>query len=74
MAKKVYSWIILVFLCPILLLGTQKSKKAYELIYQDVQILKMKILELKKQQKAAASTETIKKESGRYHLYKKTFR
>jgi len=51
MAKKVYSGIILVFLCPILLLGTQKSKKAYELIYQDVQILKMKILELEKQSK-----------------------
>jgi tol-pal system protein YbgF len=51
MAKKVYSWIILVFLCPILLSGIQKSKKAYELIYEDVQILKMKILELEKQSK-----------------------
>jgi len=51
MAKKAYSWIILLFLCPILLSGIQKSKKAYELIYEDVQILKMKILELEKQAK-----------------------
>ena len=49
MAKKAYSWIILLFLCPILLSGFQKSKKAYELIYEDVQILKVKILELEKQ-------------------------
>jgi len=42
------------FLCPMLLAGIpelQKSKKAYELIYEDVQILKKKILELEEQSK-----------------------
>ena len=33
---------------PLLLCGAQKEKKAYELIYQDVQILKQQILELDK--------------------------
>ena len=33
---------------PLLLCGIQKEKKAYELIYQDVQILKQQILELDK--------------------------
>ncbi len=51
MAKKLCSGIILVFLCSILLSGIQKSKKAYELIYEDVQTIKMKILELEKQAK-----------------------
>jgi len=51
MTKRIYSGIILVFLCPFLISGFQKSKKAYELIYKDVQILKQQILELEEQSK-----------------------
>jgi tol-pal system protein YbgF len=49
MTKKIYSGIILILLCPILLTGIQKREKAYELIYKDVQILKKKIIELEEQ-------------------------
>ncbi|MFW6139891.1 MAG: tol-pal system protein YbgF [Acidobacteriota bacterium] len=51
MTKRIYSGIILVFLCPFLLTGIQKKEKAYELMYKDVQILKKKILELEEQSK-----------------------
>lgn len=40
--------IFLFFLIPLLLFSTQKEKKAYELIYQDVQILKQQVLDLDK--------------------------
>ncbi|MFQ6037157.1 MAG: tol-pal system protein YbgF [Candidatus Aminicenantales bacterium] len=47
--KKHPLWGILVLLLvPVLLSGTDKSKKAYELIYKDVQILKQQVLELDK--------------------------
>ena len=46
MAHRLFLRIFLFLLVPLLLCGTQKEKKAYELIYQDVQILKQQVLEL----------------------------
>jgi tol-pal system protein YbgF len=40
--------IFLILLVPVLLCGTDKEKKAYELIYKDVQTLKQQVLELDK--------------------------
>jgi len=40
--------ICLILLVPVLLCGTDKEKKAYELIYKDVQTLKQQVLELDK--------------------------
>jgi tol-pal system protein YbgF len=40
--------IFLILLVPVLLCGTDKEKKAYELIYKDIQILKQQVLELDK--------------------------
>lgn len=48
MIQKLLLRIPVFFLIPFLLFGTQKEKKAYELIYQDVQILKQQVLELDK--------------------------
>ncbi len=48
MALKFFLRIAVFFLIPFLLFGAQKEKKAYELIYQDVQILKQQVLELDK--------------------------
>jgi tol-pal system protein YbgF len=48
MASRLFLRIFLFLLIPLLLWGTQKEKKAYELIYQDVQILKQRVLELDK--------------------------
>jgi tol-pal system protein YbgF len=48
MIHRLFLRISLFLLIPILLCGIQKEKKAYELIYQDVQILKQKGLELDK--------------------------
>jgi tol-pal system protein YbgF len=48
MAKGLFLRISLFFFIPLLVLGAQKERKAYELIYQDVQILKQQVLELDK--------------------------
>lgn len=46
MRKVISSGIFLIILCPFLLAGADKSKKAYELIYKDVQLLKQQVLQL----------------------------
>jgi tol-pal system protein YbgF len=46
MIHRLFPRISLFLLIPFLLYGAQKEKKAYELIYQDVQILKQQVLEL----------------------------
>jgi tol-pal system protein YbgF len=48
MIQKLFLRILVFFLIPFLLFGTQKEKKAYELIYQDIQILKQQVLDLDK--------------------------
>jgi tol-pal system protein YbgF len=48
MAQRFFLRILLFLLIPFALFGFQKEKKAYELIYQDVQILKQQVLELEK--------------------------
>jgi tol-pal system protein YbgF len=48
MIHRLFLRISLFLLIPFLLCGAQKEKKAYELIYQDVQILKQHVLELDK--------------------------
>jgi len=48
MANRLFLRIFFFLLIPFLLWGTQKEKKAYELIYQDVQILKQQVLKLDK--------------------------
>ena len=58
MTKKNSSGIFAVLLVPLLFCGADKSKKAYELIYQDVQILKQKIIQL--EEKIESNTEDIK--------------
>ena len=58
MIKKISSWIFALLLIPLLLFGTDKSKKAYELIYQDVQILKQRIIQL--EEKIESNTVDIK--------------
>ncbi len=58
MANKISSGIILLFLLSSLLNGVDKSKKAYELIYQDVQVLKQKILLL--EEKIEKNSEDLK--------------
>lgn len=58
MIKKRSSWIFLILVLPVLLEGADKTKKAYELIYQDVQHLKKQILQLDK--KIERNQEDIK--------------
>jgi tol-pal system protein YbgF len=58
MIKKISSSTFALLLIPILLFGADKSKKAYELIYQDVQILKQKIIQL--EEKIESNTVDIK--------------
>ncbi len=48
MINKFFLRVFVFFFIPFLLFGTDKQKKAYELIYQDVQILKQHVLELDK--------------------------
>jgi tol-pal system protein YbgF len=48
MTKRDSLRICLILLIPVLLFGTDKEKKAYELIYKDVQTLKQQVLELDK--------------------------
>jgi len=55
--------ICLILLVPLLLHGSDKEKKAYELIYQDVQALKQQVLELdKKISKNQENIQTIKQQ------------
>ena len=58
MIKKNSSGIFAILLVPLLFCGADKSKKAYELIYQDVQILKQRIIQL--EEKIESNTEDIK--------------
>ena len=58
MIKKNSSGIFAVLLVPLLFCGADKSKKAYELIYQDVQILKQRIIQL--EEKIESNAEDIK--------------
>jgi len=46
MGKRIYSGVLFLLLLCLFLGGTDKSKKAYELIYKDVQLLKQKVLQL----------------------------
>ena len=65
MANRLILRIFLFFLIPLLLWGTQKEKKAYELIYQDVQILKQQVLKLdKKVGLHQDGLQTIKQQMG----------
>ncbi len=59
MVKKVSSTVFLVLLLPLLAGGVDKEKKAYELIYKDVQLLKQKIIQL--EGKLESNTEDIKR-------------
>ena len=65
MAIRLFLRISLFFFIPLLVLGGQKEKKAYELIYQDVQILKQQVLELdKKIGSHQEELQTIKQQMG----------
>jgi len=46
MGKRISSGVLILFLPLLLLGGADKEKKAYELIYKDVQLLKQKVLQL----------------------------
>lgn len=59
MAKKVSSGICLILLIPFLVGSADKEKKAYELIYKDIQLLKQKIIQL--EDKLESNTEDIKR-------------
>jgi len=59
MIKKVSSGVLLILLLVFLAAGADKEKKAYELIYKDVQILKQKIILL--EGKIESNTEDIKR-------------
>jgi tol-pal system protein YbgF len=65
MAKGLFLRISLFFFIPFLVFGAQKERKAYELIYQDVQILKQQVLELdKKIGSHQEELQTIKQQMG----------
>jgi len=57
MRKFVSSGVILLVLCPFLIGAADKSKKAYELIYEDVQLLKQQVHQLDK--RTTQNTEDI---------------
>ena len=59
MTKKVSFGVFILFLFSILAGGADKEKKAYELIYKDIQLLKQKILLL--EDKLESNTEDIKR-------------
>lgn len=59
MTKKISSGIFIILLVPLFLCGVDKSKKAYELIYKDVQLLKQKIIQL--DEKIENNAENIKR-------------
>lgn len=58
MIRKISSGIFLLLLIALFIGATDKSKKAYELIYKDVQLLKQKIIQLDENIKS--NTENIK--------------
>jgi tol-pal system protein YbgF len=64
MIKRVSSGIFVIFLIPLLIFGADKSKKAYELIYKDVQILKQKIIQL--EEKLENNAEDVKRIKGQF--------
>jgi tol-pal system protein YbgF len=65
MVHKFFLRVFLFLLIPFLLCGGQKEKKAYELIYQDVQILKQQVLELdKKMEQQQDELQTLKRQIG----------
>lgn len=65
MINRLFLRISLFFLIPLLLFGIQKEKRAYELIYQDVQILKQQVLELdKKIGQQQDDLQTLKQQIG----------
>ena len=59
MIKKFSSWIFVILFLPLLLYGADKSKKAYELIYKDVQLLKQRIIQL--DEKIDRNTEDLQR-------------
>jgi tol-pal system protein YbgF len=62
--KKKLAWVWLLLLLPLAFAGTDKEKKAYELIYQDVQLLKKQILQLQeKLEKNAEDINSIKEQA-----------
>ncbi|MFP4081777.1 MAG: tol-pal system protein YbgF [Candidatus Aminicenantes bacterium] len=65
MGKKFSSGIFLILFLSLLLGGADKEKKAYELIYKDVQLLKQKVLQLdEKIESDTADIKLIKKQLG----------
>ncbi len=46
MKKRSISWLLLILGGPLFINGADKSKKAYELIYSDIQLVKQQLLEL----------------------------
>jgi tol-pal system protein YbgF len=59
--KKELTGILLLFLLQLVSIGQDKSKKAYELIYEDVQVLKKQLLALQeKLEKNATDIEALK--------------
>jgi len=65
---KRFIWLVLIALLLVGSAKADKSKKAYELIYQDIQILKQQILQLT--EKIKNNTEDIEANRG-YRGYKK---
>jgi tol-pal system protein YbgF len=62
--NKRLTWVWLLLLLPIASAGTDKEKKAYELIYQDVQLLKKQILQLQEKiEKNAENINTLKEQT-----------
>lgn len=59
MTRKVSSGVFLLLLLPLLAGGADKEKKAYELIYRDIQLLKQKIIQL--EEKLESNTEDVKR-------------
>jgi len=59
--NKSLAWGLLILLLPIVSADTDKEKKAYELIYQDVQLLKKQLLQLQeKMEKNAEDLNNVK--------------
>lgn len=64
MVKRFFG-IFLILLLPLFSIGADKSKKAYELIYQDVQLLRQQVLQLtKKIEQNTQDINSIKKQIG----------
>jgi tol-pal system protein YbgF len=62
--KKTLAWVLLPLLMPIASAGIDKEKKTYELIYQDVQLLKKQFLQLQEKiEKNAEDINSIKEQT-----------